>query len=249
MCVSTAQGSASAPTSTEKPASRARGTARRRRRTDRSPGAVGASAAQRRTAARSPGSGASSRGGRRRTAPRWDGTAVRRMARDVVHRAGSGIYAWAADASPPIRRHSLRDDRGRSTSTSLLARRSGDDAGESPSRHRARARPPTRAPSPRTPFPRRLSSRARAPVPSGHRVHARPRVAVFVDGCFWHSCPEHGNLPKANREWWRAKLAAERRAGSTERRSSPRCGLAGDPRVGARGSRCCGGPGVRCGEA
>lgn len=34
----------------------------------------------------------------------------------------------------------------------------------------------------------------------------RARVAVFVDGCFWHSCPEHGNLPTANREWWRVKL-------------------------------------------
>lgn len=34
------------------------------------------------------------------------------------------------------------------------------------------------------------------------------RVAVYVDGCFWHSCPDHGNLPKANREWWRAKLDA-----------------------------------------
>ncbi len=34
----------------------------------------------------------------------------------------------------------------------------------------------------------------------------RARVAVFVDGCFWHSCPEHGNLPTANREWWRTKL-------------------------------------------
>lgn len=33
-----------------------------------------------------------------------------------------------------------------------------------------------------------------------------PRVAVFVDGCFWHMCPEHGNTPKANRDWWRAKL-------------------------------------------
>ncbi len=37
-------------------------------------------------------------------------------------------------------------------------------------------------------------------------VFTRARVAVFVDGCFWHSCPEHGNLPLANREWWRAKL-------------------------------------------
>jgi DNA mismatch endonuclease (patch repair protein) len=33
-----------------------------------------------------------------------------------------------------------------------------------------------------------------------------PRIAVFVDGCFWHSCPEHGPLPKTHREWWRRKL-------------------------------------------
>ncbi|MFP4554852.1 MAG: very short patch repair endonuclease [Actinomycetota bacterium] len=38
-------------------------------------------------------------------------------------------------------------------------------------------------------------------------VLVRPRVAVFVDGCFWHSCPEHGTLPKNNREWWRQKLS------------------------------------------
>lgn len=34
----------------------------------------------------------------------------------------------------------------------------------------------------------------------------RVRLAVFVDGCFWHRCPEHGTLPRNNREWWRAKL-------------------------------------------
>lgn len=34
------------------------------------------------------------------------------------------------------------------------------------------------------------------------------RIAVFVDGCFWHSCPEHGTKPKANAIWWREKLAA-----------------------------------------
>lgn len=33
------------------------------------------------------------------------------------------------------------------------------------------------------------------------------RVAVFVDGCFWHRCPLHSTLPKANREWWSQKLA------------------------------------------
>jgi DNA mismatch endonuclease, patch repair protein len=32
------------------------------------------------------------------------------------------------------------------------------------------------------------------------------KVAVEVRGCFWHCCPEHGTLPRANAEWWRAKL-------------------------------------------
>lgn len=39
-------------------------------------------------------------------------------------------------------------------------------------------------------------------------VFGPSRVAVFVDGCFWHSCPEHSSIPKNNREWWVAKLAA-----------------------------------------
>jgi len=32
------------------------------------------------------------------------------------------------------------------------------------------------------------------------------RVAVMVDGCFWHGCPDHGTWPKANAEWWREKI-------------------------------------------
>lgn len=32
------------------------------------------------------------------------------------------------------------------------------------------------------------------------------RVAVFVDGCFWHGCPVHGTWPKANAAWWRDKI-------------------------------------------
>jgi DNA mismatch endonuclease (patch repair protein) len=32
------------------------------------------------------------------------------------------------------------------------------------------------------------------------------KVAVFLDGCFWHGCPEHATQPKANKEWWRQKL-------------------------------------------
>jgi DNA mismatch endonuclease (patch repair protein) len=37
------------------------------------------------------------------------------------------------------------------------------------------------------------------------------RVAVFVDGCFWHSCPIHATFPKSNAEWWEAKLESNRR--------------------------------------
>lgn len=32
------------------------------------------------------------------------------------------------------------------------------------------------------------------------------KLAVLIDGCFWHGCPEHATSPKANAEWWRQKL-------------------------------------------
>lgn len=59
-----------------------------------------------------------------------------------------------------------------------------------------------------------------------YRVHRRPvqgvrreadvvfvgaRVAVFVDGCFWHGCPEHATWPKNNAEFWRTKIETNRR--------------------------------------
>lgn len=37
------------------------------------------------------------------------------------------------------------------------------------------------------------------------------RLAVFVDGCYWHSCPQHASYPVTNGDWWRAKLAATRK--------------------------------------
>lgn len=36
------------------------------------------------------------------------------------------------------------------------------------------------------------------------------RIAVFVDGCFWHGCPEHATWPKQNAEFWRQKIEANR---------------------------------------
>lgn len=38
----------------------------------------------------------------------------------------------------------------------------------------------------------------------------RHKVAVFVDGCFWHFCPDHAVMPTNNAEFWRAKLQANR---------------------------------------
>jgi DNA mismatch endonuclease (patch repair protein) len=32
------------------------------------------------------------------------------------------------------------------------------------------------------------------------------RIAVFVDGCFWHKCPEHATSPRSNEQWWATKL-------------------------------------------
>lgn len=39
-------------------------------------------------------------------------------------------------------------------------------------------------------------------------VFTRARVAVYVDGCFWHGCPAHQKLPKSNVDYWIPKLAA-----------------------------------------
>lgn len=36
------------------------------------------------------------------------------------------------------------------------------------------------------------------------------RVAVFIDGCFWHGCPKHATQPKSNGDWWALKLEANR---------------------------------------
>jgi DNA mismatch endonuclease (patch repair protein) len=53
------------------------------------------------------------------------------------------------------------------------------------------------------------------PIPGSRRrsdvVFPTERVAVYVDGCFWHSCPQHGTVPKQNRQWWVDKLAANKR--------------------------------------
>jgi DNA mismatch endonuclease (patch repair protein) len=48
----------------------------------------------------------------------------------------------------------------------------------------------------------RLSARSVRP----DIVFTRKKIAVFVDGCFWHRCPEHGTKPRANGAFWQEKL-------------------------------------------
>ena len=53
------------------------------------------------------------------------------------------------------------------------------------------------------------------PVPGLRRrtidiAFTRRRVAVFLDGCFWHGCPEHGTDPRSNSAWWAEKIASNK---------------------------------------
>ena len=64
-------------------------------------------------------------------------------------------------------------------------------------------------------FARGLRFRVQYPVPGAPRrsidiAFPRQRVAVLVDGCFWHACPEHGVRPKNNAAWWNEKLDRNR---------------------------------------
>ena len=60
-----------------------------------------------------------------------------------------------------------------------------------------------------------LRYRVAYPIPGQRRrtidiAFPRARLAVYIDGCFWHGCPAHGTSPKANRAWWAEKIAANR---------------------------------------
>jgi DNA mismatch endonuclease (patch repair protein) len=93
-------------------------------------------------------------------------------------------------ASSPAARRRMQANRGRDTAPELAIRRE---------MHR-----------------RGYRYRVDVPVLPGLRrradlVFSRQRVAVFVDGCFWHGCPVHGTTSKANQAYWVGKIAENRR--------------------------------------
>lgn len=62
---------------------------------------------------------------------------------------------------------------------------------------------------------RGLRYRVDHPLPFDRRRRADiaftgAKVAVYIDGCFWHGCPEHGTTPRTNTAFWRAKIDRNR---------------------------------------
>ena len=98
----------------------------------------------------------------------------------------SGAVSWA---STPGTRASMQSNRGRDTSPEMAVRRRLHAAGL---RYRVSVRP--------LPKLRRTAD----------IVFTKARVAVFVDGCFWHGCPDHYQAPARNADFWTAKRLRNR---------------------------------------
>ena len=95
--------------------------------------------------------------------------------------------SWAtSDAT----RRSMQGNRGRDTGPELAVRSAVHSRGL---RYRVNTRP--------LPELRRTAD----------LVFSRPRVAVFVDGCWWHGCEEHYSAPRANSDYWNRKVESNRR--------------------------------------
>ncbi|MFC8190241.1 very short patch repair endonuclease [Cellulomonas sp. NPDC057328] len=67
------------------------------------------------------------------------------------------------------------------------------------------------------------------PIPGQRRrtievAFTRRRLAVFIDGCFWRGCPQHGTSPKASAEWWRRKIETNQARDAGQERSAQRRG-------------------------
>ncbi|MGY3567412.1 very short patch repair endonuclease [Sinomonas sp. RB5] len=103
-----------------------------------------------------------------------------------TRRSRKGEPSWAT--TPAIRRTML-GNRSRDTAPELKVRRAVHAMGL---RYRVAYRP--------VPALRRTAD----------LVFTRARVAVFIDGCYWHGCPQHYIEPASNVDYWRPKIARNR---------------------------------------
>ena len=95
------------------------------------------------------------------------------------------VYPLTSWASSPAVRRAMQGNRSRDTKPELAVRRLVHSRGL---RYRVCVRP--------LPLVRRTAD----------LVFFRARVAVFIDGCYWHGCPLHHRLAKANADYWSAKV-------------------------------------------
>ena len=102
--------------------------------------------------------------------------------RDVSNEGTNTVPSWASSEAT---RRSMRANRGRDTGPEMAVRSAVHQLGL---RYRVNARP--------EPSLRRTAD----------LVFRRTKVAVFVDGCYWHSCPIHMTRPRANGGFWSEKL-------------------------------------------
>lgn len=107
----------------------------------------------------------------------------------LVRHAGVVAAEYKPWASSPAARATMRANRRRDTRPELAVRRAVHALGL---RYRVDARP----------------------LPDVNRradlVFARAKVAVFVDGCYWHGCPEHGTVARTNADYWDPKIRRNR---------------------------------------
>lgn len=110
----------------------------------------------------------------------------------MAHRRGTPAYcvivheSWASSEAT---RKTMQGNRGRDTKAELAVRRLVHMVGL---RYRVNARP--------EPDLRRTAD----------LLFTRARVAVFIDGCYWHGCPQHFTMPATNRGYWSTKIDQNR---------------------------------------
>lgn len=73
-------------------------------------------------------------------------------------------------------------------------------------------------------FRKDLAIKAENRKPRPDIVFTKKKVAVFIDGCFWHYCPQHGHIPKSNVKYWDAKLKRNAHRDSLDTKDLQRAG-------------------------
>lgn len=112
------------------------------------------------------------------------------MSSDTPDRPPEWVPPEGSWASSPANRKSMLGNRSRDTKPELTLRRLVHAAGL---RYRVAAKP------------------LRGMRRTADMLFGPTRVAVFVDGCFWHGCPEHFVPPKTNPEYWEKKIGGNMR--------------------------------------